>query len=153
MDRVRFPKPIRLPADAYENPENLFHVVIHALEDQTPFRGAVGQRVWELLLAEREGRHVGLVAACLMPTHLHLLAKPAERPLTAWIRSFKSLSTKLASNDGRTSAVWQPGFFDSRIPDEVEYEATLRYLIDNPVEGGLVKEPDGWPWLFYPGQP
>jgi REP element-mobilizing transposase RayT len=143
-----FSKSIRLPDDAYTNPENTFHIVFHAMPETAPFRGPTGEVVWRLIVSEVERPAVHLLAACLMPDHFHALVKPGDRSLIRWADGFKSYSTRAAWHGTARKVLWQPGFYDRRIRDEAEYESTLYYIEQNPVASGLVPDAGLWPWLY-----
>ncbi|MCK9518317.1 MAG: transposase [Dehalococcoidia bacterium] len=148
MTRVRFPKPIRLPRESYENPENVFHLVIRTFPETLPFRGStLNSAVWDRLLDQDGRRGIELLAACLMPDHLHLLAKPAGTNIIDWLGALKSVTTRIAWQSGWHGRLWQPSFWDRRIRDEREWESTLFYVRRNPVEAGLVADESDWPWL------
>jgi REP element-mobilizing transposase RayT len=101
MGGVPFPKRLRLPPDAYSNPEHTFHIAIRAMPGERPFRDTVlGDAIWQLLLNEPGRRKIRLVAACLMPDHLHVIAKPLEQNVQAWVGAFKSYSTRVSWRHG-----------------------------------------------------
>lgn len=114
----------------------------------SPFEGARGQGAWDALLGERERPSIELLAACLMPDHLHVVAKPAERSIVAWLGSFKSYTTKVVRDAGGARFTWQPSFHDRVIRNPAELEATLRYVMENPMRAGLVAEGEQWPWVW-----
>ena len=144
--RRPFPKRPRLPDDAYQNAEAVFHVVVRAFPQTTPFDGQLGNAVWDAILRLEPGTWFVPVAACLIPDHLHLLLSPGRDDLRRGVASFKSYTTVLARTLG-TRRLWQPGFFDRRIRDDAEFEATLDYIRQNPIEAGLATEPEAWPHL------
>ena len=144
MSGIPFPRNARLPADAYSNREHTFHVVIHAFPDIQPFRAALGQAIWGSLFAELDRQSVQLLAACLMPDHLHTIVKPLELAIPAWVHNFKSVSTHRAREQSGPPRIWQPGFYDRRIRDEREYDATLQYVLSNPSKANLAD----WPFVY-----
>lgn len=141
-----FPKRNRLAPDAYANRENAFHVVIRAAVDTTPFRGAVGVAVWNAIDREFARPNVDLRVACLMPDHFHAIVKPAERSIVQWVDGFKSYATHVVRPYTRRPALWQPGFYDRHLRNEREYEEAAFYVMNNPVEAGLVSSIEDWPW-------
>ena len=141
-----FPKRPRLPDDAYRNPAATFHIVIRAFPETLPFRGNVGDAVWEAIQSIEPGIWFVPVTACLMPDHLHLLARPGRADLRQGIASMKSFTTALARPMGHRR-LWQPGFFDKRMRTESQLDATLEYLRRNPVEARFARTPDEWPHL------
>ncbi len=145
---VRFPNTTRLPPDAYDTPEHVFHIVIHALEGTKPFHGSGGDRVWELVLNERERGSIHLLVACLMPAHLHALVQPRSRSVVRWVQGFKSYSTRVYAAERPQRAIWQPSFYDRRVRDDAELAAVASYIWRNPVEALLAESPAEWPWIF-----
>src|SRR4029077_621590 len=87
----------------------------------------------------------GLLAACLMPDHLHLACRPGAIGLTRWIGAMKSLSTRASWSARWRGVLWQPSFYDRRIRD-AEVEQTLKYIVRNPVIAGLCDAVEDWPW-------
>ncbi len=145
---MRIPKSIRLAHEAYAETESIFHVVFHAMPDTTPFRAPnVGSLVWGLLTNERERGAIELIAACLMPDHLHVVASPRGRDLIRWANGFKSYSTRVAWTAGSRTAVWQPSFYDRRLRDERELESAVDYVVRNPAVAGLIRDGEVWPWV------
>ena len=152
MSQRPFPKRIRLEASHYLDPDCRFHVVVRAFPNTRPFAGDLGELVWENLLAECDRAGVTIVAACLMPDHLHLLAGPNSQPLDRWVGAFKSYTSKMVRASGYSRPVWQRGLYDHLVRDEAEYAAVLQYIRQNPVEAGYVDDSNGWPWLLLPGE-
>jgi REP element-mobilizing transposase RayT len=148
MSGIPFPKRTRLPHEVYGNRGYTFHVVFRAMLDTAPFRGELGETVWALAVDEATRPSVRILAACLMPDHLHVVAQPGDVSLIRWVNNFKSYSTRLSWGAGRRGALWQPGFFDHLVRDDVELEATIGYVLRNPVERRLG---DSWPWVFERG--
>ncbi|MCC7365744.1 MAG: transposase [Dehalococcoidia bacterium] len=147
MPNWDFAKPIRLPREAYSDRDRAFHVVIRALPGQSPFRGDAGQLVWDALLRERDRSSITLLAACLLPDHLHILVRPGDVLLFRWVQSFKSFTTALRRHADERAFSWQPRFYD-RAVRAGELWTVIRYITGNPVEARLVAEGDEWPWVW-----
>ena len=146
---IPYRKAIRLPDDAYRNPESRFHIVLRAMAETAPFRREVGEHVWATVMSERNRGSAVLEAACLLPDHLHMIVGPGDRDIVAWLNAFKSFTTSVAKRVGGPRRLWQPSFFDRRIRDEQELEDTLAYVRANPVAAGLVAAETDWPWLWW----
>jgi len=41
---------------------------------------------------------------------------------------------------------WQADYFDRYIRDQEHYRMVVRYIENNPVKAGLVREPAQWRW-------
>ena len=144
---MRFPKSIRLPPEAYANSEAVFHVVTHTLPETSPFNSReLGDAIWKVIVGERDRRAVKLFAACLMPDHLHLLASPREKSIIRWMNDFKSFTTHISKSYRQQRFLWQPSYYDRRIRNEVEFEAVVNYILQNPVAARLNSAME-WPWV------
>jgi putative transposase len=104
---------------------------------------------------------VGYVA---MPDHIHLLISEPEKgdPSLAMQaikqgfarRVLKSLRKgQVAGKQELVAAscehVWQGRFYDFNVRTARKRIEKLRYMHRNPVERGLVQEPEQWPWSSY----
>jgi putative transposase len=86
-----------------------------------------------------------LLAAVIMPDHLHVIATPAAdrdakvgnlaAALKRWIRHELGATWK-----------WQSGSFDRLMRSGESLHSKWLYLYENPVRAGLVAEPDDWPY-------
>jgi putative transposase len=146
----RFPKKIRLPPDAYENPAAIFHITMHAAPETAPFkRETAANAIWQLVRNEETRGTIVPVAACLTPTHLHLVARRGRKTIVEWANGFKSYSTTVWWRDGGGRGVlWQPSFYDVRQYSSRQVEAVIKYVVRNPVDAGLVEDPAEWPWVW-----
>lgn len=86
-------------------------------------------------------------AYCLMPNHVHFIMVPSEsdglrKTLAEAHRRYTSILNK---RHGWTGHLWQ-GRFYSVVMDERHLSAAIRYVAMNPVEAGLVKRAEDWPW-------
>jgi putative transposase len=152
MPNRPFPKRPRLEHSNYTDAENTFHLVLRAFVDTAPFSDKWGERVCTTLLRERERNSVALVAACLLPDHLHVVACPDARSIPEWVRSFKTYTSKLLEGVGYPGRLWQPGFYDHLVRNEAEYATLIQYVRQNHVEAGLVNAATEWPWLLMPSE-
>lgn len=90
----------------------------------------------------REGRY-GLHGFVLMPEHVHLLLTPtANIAIERAVQLIKgAYSHELGGIIGREREIWQRGFTDPRIGDEMDFVHHRNYIHQNPVERGIVFEP------------
>jgi putative transposase len=101
----------------------------------------------------------------MMPEHIHLLLSEPEvgTPSTGmqvWKqRSARALLPKNKPCDPRQiklfgeiferAPFWQTRFYDFNLRTEKKRVEKLRYMHRNPVERGLVAEPEDWRWSSY----
>jgi putative transposase len=90
----------------------------------------------------REGRY-DLHAFVVMPEHVHLLLTPAnDITIERAIQLTKgAYSHELGGVIGRHQEIWQRGFTDHRIRNEVDFVHHRNYIHQNPVERGIVTNP------------
>lgn len=83
-----------------------------------------------------------------MPEHVHLLLSEPK---------LQSLATTLSVLKGETSKklkatrpnFWQTRYYDFNVLTHKKHVEKLRYIHRNPVERGLVENPDEWPWSSF----
>ena len=89
-------------------------------------------------------QHWELLAAVLMPDHVHVLAAPAERD-----EPVGNLSAGLKRRIRRSVGgewEWQRGCFDRLLRRDESLEAKWHYIRENPVRAGLVERWEQWPY-------
>ena len=104
------------------------------------------QRVAEIvanaLMHFDEDRYL-LLAWCVMPNHVHV-ALNARDAIDRILHSWKSFSAKEANRlVGRHGEFWQEDYFDRTIPDQKDFDRTIRYVTENPAKAGLAN----WRWV------
>lgn len=91
-----------------------------------------------------------IYAAVLLSTHAHLLLRSEEgRPaeLLHDLGQFKRHSAREANRLlGREGALWAREDFDHWIRTREKFEGTVRYIANNPVKAGRVKQWNDWKW-------
>jgi menaquinone-specific isochorismate synthase len=95
-------------------------------------------------------RRYRLFAWCVMPNHVHVLARllPGQK-LAGVIHSWKSFSAKRANQIlGAHGAFWQREYYDHLIRSEEEFERAVRYVAENPAEANLKH----WKWVWVRGR-
>lgn len=87
-----------------------------------------------------------LLAWCVMPSHVHVLAAQADRhPLSAVVHSWKSFTANAANKIlGRSGSFWAPEYYDRYMRNQEQLEATRAYVEANPVAAGLCRAPEEW---------
>lgn len=80
-------------------------------------------------------------AYCFMPDHLHLLVEGScpGADMRKFVSSFKQL-TGYQFWKSRKAALWQPSYYDHVLRNEEDALEVARYILNNPVRKGLVKD-------------
>ncbi len=156
-------KPHRLPVATYAlgNCEYFFTINAHDRRKKPFTDPALAHGVVAALLATADRHSWKLYCFCLMPDHLHFVASLTESnsheinagfrgivPVTIidHIASFKRYTTtQLWWKLGGHGRLWQRSSYDRVIWHDDSPLAAIRYVLNNPVRAGLVKD-----WREYP---
>jgi putative transposase len=94
---------------------------------------------------------ITIIAYCFMPNYYHfILRQDNDIPAGNFIQNiFNSYSKAFNKRYGRTGTLFE-GPFQAKYIIEQEYLVHLcRYVHRNPVDAGLVKSPEKWPFSDY----
>lgn len=111
------------------------------------------------------GKVYSLISYCIMANHVHTVFTPLEiRPsvtddkqthdmryhsLASIMHSLKSYTAQKANQIlGRSGTFWQHESYDHCIRNPDELHRIIRYVLNNPVKIGLVKEWKEWKWNY-----
>ena len=92
-------------------------------------------------------KHYELHAFVVMPNHVHLLITPII-VLPKLMKSLKGITAKRANAILALTGTrfWQEESYDHLVRDHREFEKIRRYIENNPVRAGLVKDPSDYRW-------
>jgi REP element-mobilizing transposase RayT len=98
---------------------------------------------------------IRLYAVVVMPDHVHLLCSPLRDqdgwpfPLVDILQCMKSAGAHRINKLFHTSGpVWEEESFDHLLRSDESLKQKCEYIRQNPVEAGLVKRPEDYPWLW-----
>jgi REP element-mobilizing transposase RayT len=88
-----------------------------------------------------------LHAFVVMANHVHLLISPRVE-LPKMMKALKGFTAKRANQILKLtgSPLWQEESYDHLVRDRTEFERVKRYIENNPVRAGLVKEAQEYRW-------
>jgi len=124
-----------------------YHVTSRTNNKIRVFEKHLGQKIFLLILEEaREKFYFELLNFCIMPTHFHLLIKPAEGTSLANIMQWvKTGSAKCWNRIHKaTDHLWGDRYFAKVIQSPKEFDTVMNYIDQNPVKAGLVTAPEDW---------
>ncbi|MEX0782082.1 MAG: transposase [Dehalococcoidia bacterium] len=139
-----FAKRIRLERDAYREWNVAFHLTIDA-HPAARWPESLCAALWESI---RTADRIELVAACLMPDHVHLLVRRNRLDIIEFLNEWKSWTTRLGWKHGLKGGIWQPGMWDTTIVGDGQFSAVHDYIVRNPVTAGFVEDALDWPWTW-----
>ncbi|MDD5657875.1 MAG: transposase, partial [Elusimicrobia bacterium] len=88
-----------------------------------------------------------IFAFCLMPNHFHLLAGTMKHSLSdamGWLLTCYAMYFNRGQS--RQGHLFQDRFKSPACANDRYFMELLRYIHLNPLRGGLVKQPEQWPW-------
>jgi putative transposase len=141
-----YPTRIRLPSGNYLGRQTYF-VTICCADRRPVFANPVAGR-WALaeLFASASKHFFSLHCFCLMPDHLHFLAKGTadDCDLTKFVHVFKQ-RTSYEYRKRHQRQLWQTRFYDHILRRNDAIEDVACYICANPVRKGLCADP-----MLYP---
>jgi putative transposase len=128
--------------------DGFFHAYSRGVYRQTIFRDEVDYEAF-LWLLDRTERRFGwrVFAACLMPTHFHVVLEATVKSLSAGMHRLKGLyAQRFNRRHDRYGHVFASRF-DARVIENASYFAiAYNYTLENPVRAGECEHVDEWPF-------
>jgi len=125
------------------------HVTQRGNRRQPTFFHDGDYRLYRHLLAEHcQHAGVDVWAYSLLPNHVHLLLVPQTAgALTEAVgHTHRRYTAAINRREGWTGYLWQGRYGSEPLIHDHELLAAARYIELNPVEAGLVRRPQDWPW-------
>ncbi len=106
-------------------------------------------RIAELVqntLLNLDGKRYKLIAWVIMPNHVHILIQPLEgHPVAEIMQTLKSFTSHEANKIlERKGSFWFKEYFDRYIRNPLHFQATVKYIEENPVKARLCANPEDW---------
>ena len=95
-------------------------------------------------------RNWKVLAAVLMPDHLHVIVAPEDRE--AKVGNFSGAFKRWIREELSASWEWQRGCFDRLLRSDESLDEKWRYLQENPGRAGLVSNSGDWPYQIGLGE-
>jgi putative transposase len=132
-------------------PGALYHVMSRGNARQEIFLDAEDYARFLVRLTVTAARFgVRCHTACLMPNHYHLVLEPDVLPLSRMMQQLNSsYSQWFNRRHDRVGHLLQGRFKALLLDDESYLRRVARYIVLNPVRGGLAEDPADWPWSTY----
>jgi REP element-mobilizing transposase RayT len=141
-------RPPRIKGFDYLGPYRYF-LTFCTIDRSTPFRNpSAAELVLTQFRSIAGASSFALLAYCLMPDHVHLLAegKTADADLKRFAKRLKQ-ATGQAWAFRTGSRLWQEGYYDRVLRPGDDAKAVARYIVGNPVRAGLAASPAEYPYV------
>ena len=152
----------RLSTDVYAMTDCEFHFTVCARGQAVPFHDPnLAAIVIESLLWTRKQHKWRLFCYCLMPDHLHFVARLTNEEaqlintgsrgmqpegILDHLARFKSYTTNRSWRLGFRGPLWQKSSYDRLLDLEKPFEEVVLYTLANPVRKELVVDWEDWPY-------
>lgn len=126
-----------------------YHVLNRGNNRQLIFREQSDYAAFVSLMREAQERStLPLLAACLMPNHVHLVVRPsASDDLARWMHwLFTTHVRHFHAKHKSSGRVWQDRFKAFVIEEDTHLLTVLRYVERNPLRANLVSRAENWNW-------
>jgi len=124
------------------------HIAQRGNHGQTIFIEAIDYSNYLKLVSIYKKRYkVSILAYCIMPNHVHLVAIPSEKNSmsTAFHACNMCYAQYFNKKNDLKGHLWQGRFFSCILDEQHLYNA-IKYVENNPVRGGLVERAEDWEW-------
>src|SRR3954465_14116608 len=132
-------------------PGLVHHASVRGVDGELIFRDDEDRIGYRAMLAATVSRQGWLcLAYCGMGTHVHLLVETPEPNFSdgmRWLHGhYGRCFNKQHDRDGH---LFQGRFHDEPVLTEAHLVTVVGYIAANPVEAGLCRAPEDWPWSSY----
>jgi putative transposase len=124
-----------------------YHVTSRTNDKIRVFENNLGRKIMLIVLQNAKDKfRFCLTNFCVMPTHIHLLIKPAEKTNLSVIMQWIKINSAKYWNriHGSIDHLWGSRFFARAIKDPNEYDFVMNYIDQNAVVVGLAPTPADW---------
>jgi REP element-mobilizing transposase RayT len=137
---------IRLAHDVYTRPGATASLTICTHDRRPVLASEEAAEVIVDVLRSAHGSDWRLLAHCVMPDHVHVLAMTSGRSLIDLVRVVKGRSAARLRAGLGLSGVWQRAFHDHMVRRGEDLVTTIRYMLENPVRKGMCDDWQTYPW-------
>jgi putative transposase len=128
-----------------------YHIMFRGIDGKAIFVDDSDRCRFFLLLQEASELHEFRVHAfCLMSNHIHLLMEPLNNALGSGVHRFAMRYAQYFNQrHQRQGYVFQGRFRSILVEDGCYIRRLVRYIHLNPLEAGLARTPEDYPWSSY----
>ena len=139
-------RPHRLPHEDYSGEITIVFTICVSESQPLFHEHEVVKTFIDILCKETDKHDCQVIVYCFMPDHVHLILRGLSPKADLWkvVVDFKQRSGYWLRQN-RNQFRWQKGFFDHIIRKSDDLGSQIRYIAQNPVRKGLVKNWDEHP--------
>jgi putative transposase len=135
-----------------ELPDGIFHVTSRGTNHCAIYLDDLDREAFLTILGSVVDCHDWLCRAfCLMSNHYHLIVEAEQPHLSRGMQRLNGRYAQLFNQrHDRDGHLFRGRYSVFVIDSESQFEASCRYVLDNPVRAGLCKTASDWPWSGCP---
>src|SRR5688572_16320419 len=129
--------------------DECYHVINRGNQKARIFHSSADYEAFLEYMREAQGRiELPLLAACLMPNHMHLVVRPRrDEDLASWLSWLCTTHVRRHHRTyGTTGRLWQGRYKACLIQQDHHLLTVLRYVERNALAGKLVARAEDWCW-------
>lgn len=130
------------------SPTDSYHIMMRGNNRESILAAEWQKDYFTGLLHDAE--NIEIAAYCLMDNHVHIVAKGK---LTDISEAIKKINIKYAMRFNRAADrighVFQDRYRSEEILDNAHLLQVIRYVHNNPVKAGMIKDPERYPWSSF----
>lgn len=136
-----------------ESPTGYYHIMMRGINKEMIFRrDEFKSSFMEILSRKLEDTDIEVVAYCIMDNHVHLVLKGELIEIGILLKRVNTtFAMKLNSRMDRVGHVFQDRYKSQEVLSDEHLLQVVRYVHNNPVNAGMVKECKGYSWSSYNG--
>jgi len=138
--------PHRLDAMSYRMPRETVFVTICSRWSEVLTQKSVAKQLIEVMGRMARRHKIRIHAYCIMPDHVHVVVSVMDQDgdIQKWLRYTKREFARALHNPG----MWQRSYWDRHARSETEIDATVDYVLKNPVRRGLCESWRDWQYSW-----
>ncbi len=129
----------------------IYHVMLRGIDKRDIFLTQNDYKKFlQYIELAKEKSEISLLAYCLMTNHLHMLLKEGKEEIGNFIRRIAVGYAQYHNrNHGRTGHLFQNRYQGEPVNDEKYLLVVSRYIHQNPLKAGIVKNIKDYKWTSY----
>lgn len=141
-----------MPRDARKRSKSgIYHIMLRGINRQNIFEDDGDKvRLLETIKKYREVSEYEIYAYCIMRNHFHMLVKEVEESISDTIKRISSSYVFWYNKKyERCGHLFQERFKSEAVQDDEYFLTVLRYIHQNPIKAGIVKDILKYKWSSY----
>ncbi len=129
----------------------IYHVMLRGIDKRDIFLTQNDyKRFLHYIELAKEKSETLLLAYCLMTNHVHMLLKEGKEEIGNFIKRIAvGYAQYHNSNHGRTGHLFQNRYLSETVDDDKYLLVVSRYIHQNPLKAGIVKNVEDYKWSSY----